>query len=87
MADHTISIHTSQNGSGGAKVSVHKSMLKSALTVEWIWNLLDHRYCNGPTKWNTIDKKGAWTSWMQTVANGTDQYTIWNCKRKMRMPG
>ena len=31
--DHTISIHTSQNGSGGAKVSIHKSMLKSALTV------------------------------------------------------
>ena len=31
--DHTISIHTSQNGSGGAKVSIHKSMLKSALTL------------------------------------------------------
>ena len=31
--DNTISIHTSQNGSGGAKVSIHKSMLKSALTV------------------------------------------------------
>jgi flagellin len=31
--DHTISIHTSQNGSSGAKVSIHKSMLKSALTM------------------------------------------------------
>jgi flagellin len=31
--DHTISIHTSQNGSGGAKVSIHKGMLKSALTM------------------------------------------------------
>ena len=31
--DNTISIHTSQNGSGGAKVSLHKGMLKSALTM------------------------------------------------------
>jgi flagellin len=31
--DHTVSIHTSQSGSGGAKVSMHKSMLQSALTV------------------------------------------------------
>jgi flagellin len=33
LRDHTISIHTSQNGSGGAKVSLHKSMLRSALSV------------------------------------------------------
>jgi flagellin len=32
--DNTISIHTSQNGSGGAKVSMHKSMLRSALSVK-----------------------------------------------------
>jgi flagellin len=32
--DHTISIHTSQSGSGGAKVSMHKSMLQSALTLK-----------------------------------------------------
>jgi flagellin len=31
--DHTISIHTSQNGSSGAKVSLHKSLLLSALTL------------------------------------------------------
>jgi len=30
---HTISIHTSQNGSSGAKVSLHKSLLLSALTL------------------------------------------------------
>ena len=30
--DHTVSIHTSQSGSR-AKVSMHKSMLQSALTV------------------------------------------------------
>ena len=31
--DHTISIYTSENGSSGAKVSLHKSMLQSALTI------------------------------------------------------
>jgi flagellin len=31
--DNTISIHTSQNGSGGAKVSLHRSLLLSALTL------------------------------------------------------
>jgi flagellin len=31
--DHTVSIYTSENGSSGAKVSLHKSMLQSALTV------------------------------------------------------
>ena len=31
--DHTMSIHTSQNGSSGAKVSLHKSLLLSALTL------------------------------------------------------
>jgi flagellin len=33
LRDNTISIHTSQNGSGGAKVSMHKAMLRSALSV------------------------------------------------------
>jgi flagellin len=32
--DNTISIHTSQNGSGGAKVSLHRSLLLSALTLK-----------------------------------------------------
>ena len=31
--DHTVSIHTSQNGSSGSKVSLHKSILLSALTI------------------------------------------------------
>ena len=31
--DHTVSIHTSQNGSSGSKVSLHKSILLSSLTV------------------------------------------------------
>jgi len=31
--DHTMSIYTSENGSTGAKVSIHKSLLLSALTM------------------------------------------------------
>ena len=31
--DHTISIFTSSNGSGGTKISIHKSLLLSALTL------------------------------------------------------
>lgn len=32
-ADHTLSIHTSAEGSSGSKVEIHKSLLLSALTV------------------------------------------------------
>jgi flagellin len=32
--DHTISIFTSSNGSGGTKISIHKSLLASALTID-----------------------------------------------------
>jgi len=67
MADHTISIHTSQNGSGGAKVSLHKSMLKSALTVRMDLQLAGSDTTNG--SWNTVVSR-------QTLdAGGTDQYT------------
>ena len=67
MADHTISIHTSQNGSGGAKVSLHKSMLKSALTVRMDLELAGADTNNG--SWNTVVSR-------QTLdAGGTDQYT------------
>jgi flagellin len=67
MADHTISIHTSQNGSGGAKVSLHKSMLKSALTVRMDLQLAGSDTTNG--SWNTVVSR-------QTLdSGGTDQYT------------
>ena len=67
MADHTISIHTSQNGSGGAKVSLHKSMLKSALTVRMDLELAGTDTSNG--SWNTVVSR-------QTLdTGGTDQYT------------
>jgi flagellin len=60
MKDHTISIHTSQNGSGGAKVSLHKSMLRSALTVKMNLDLAGTDTSNG--SWNTVIRR-------QTEAN------------------
>ena len=34
--DHTISIFTSDNGSAGTKISIHRSALLSALTIKMI---------------------------------------------------
>jgi flagellin len=82
MADHTISIHTSQNGSGGSKVSVHKSMLRSALSVRMDLELAGSSAGNADTDLtnavNKIDKKGAWTSIIhqQTVANAASDGTV-----------
>jgi len=45
--DHTISIHTSQNGSSGAKVSLHKALLKSALTLRMNLSLAGSSATNG----------------------------------------
>ena len=50
--DNTISIHTSQNGSGGAKVSMHKSMLRSALSVKMNLDKAGTDTTNGT--WETI---------------------------------
>ena len=52
MLDHTISIHTSQNGSGGAKVSLHKSMLRSALSVRMDLQLAGTDTTNG--RWSNV---------------------------------
>ena len=84
MADHTISIHTSQNGSGGAKVSLHKAMLRSALSVRMDLELAGSSGGNEATglavgsRVNTIDKKGAWSSIIhqQTVANAASDGTV-----------
>jgi flagellin len=73
--DHTISIHTSQSGSGGAKVSMHKSMLQSALTLR-----MDRKLAGSAEGLGTTSGKenGAWNT---VVANqllemsGTQQYT------------
>ena len=61
--DNTISIHTSQNGSGGAKVSLHKSMLRSALSVKMTLDKAGTDTTNGT--WNTIIRR-------QTEANADD---------------
>ena len=45
--DHTVSIHTSQNGSSGAKVSLHKALLKSALTLRMNLSLAGSSATNG----------------------------------------
>ena len=76
LRDHTISIHTSQNGSGGAKVSLHKSMLKSALTVSMTLSLAGSGSSDGTTYDGSVGK--AWSSVIQaqTLQNsGTNQYT------------
>jgi flagellin len=67
LRDHTISIHTSQNGSGGAKVSLHKSMLRSALSVKMDGKLAGTDASNG--SWNTIITK------QDLDAKGNTQYT------------
>jgi len=61
--DNTISIHTSQNGSGGAKVSIHKSMLRSALSVKMNLDKAGTDTTDGT--WNTIIGR-------QTEANADD---------------
>ena len=74
-SDHTISIHTSQNGSSGAKVSLHKSMLRSALSVRMDLSLAGNNYTNG--RWSeiirkqTLDSSGDATEKGQQYANGT----------------
>jgi flagellin len=55
VKDHTISIHTSQSGSGGAKVSMHKSMLQSALTIKMDQKLAGTDANNG--NWNDVVKR------------------------------
>ena len=64
--DHTISIHTSQNGSGGAKVSIHKSMLKSALTVRMDLTLA------GTTAGEVADGDSYTGSWQRVIAKQTE---------------
>ena len=45
--DHTMTIYTSSEGSGGSKVSVHKSLLLSALTVKMDKSLAGTDTTNG----------------------------------------
>jgi flagellin len=75
QSDNTISIHTSQNGSGGAKVSIHKAMLRSALSVRMDLSLAGNNYTNG--RWSeiirkqTLDSSGNSSQKGQQYTNGT----------------
>jgi flagellin len=71
LADHTISIHTSQNGSGGAKVSIHKAMLRSALSVRMDLELAGSNGTGEGTSTNDVGIQGAWSTIIkkQTDAN------------------
>ena len=51
--DHTISIFTSADGESGSKVSVHKSVLLSALTVKTNGDLAG-TVTDGTSKWRTV---------------------------------
>ena len=65
MADHTISIHTSQNGSGGAKVSIHKAMLRSALSVRMDLEKAGYSEStddNSGTSSSGVGVRGAWST-------------------------
>ena len=80
MADHTISIHTSQNGSGGAKVSLHKAMLRSALSVRMDLELAGS---SGGTSTSAvaatpIGRRGAWSTIIhqQTAANAASDGVV-----------
>ena len=77
LRDHTISIHTSQNGSGGAKVSLHKSMLKSALTVSMTLSLAGSGSADGGATYDgSVGKNWSTVVGAQTLQNsGTTQYT------------
>jgi flagellin len=79
--DHTVSIHTSQSGSGGAKVSMHKSMLQSALTVRMDLKLAGSED-TGNGEGRDIDANGnEFGTWSTVVSKqllemgGTAQYT------------
>jgi len=58
--DHTISIHTSQNGSSGAKVSLHKALLLSALTLRPKGGTVEIS-SKGLGGTNTTNESGFWT--------------------------
>jgi len=74
MLDHTISIHTSQNGSGGAKVSLHKSMLRSALSVRMDLQLAGTDATNG--RWSNIINNQTNNGAAISKENTTDWVTL-----------
>jgi flagellin len=54
LRDHTVSIFTSQEGSDGAKVSLHKSTLQSALTIRMDLRLAGSDTTGSNSSWSTV---------------------------------
>ena len=80
--DHTMTIYTSSEGSGGSKVSVHKSLLLSALTVRMDKALAGSTADANTSGWDTISAgqaaanitpstAGAWVTFASTDLAGT----------------
>ena len=69
--DHTVSVHTSADGSSGSKVSLHKSLLLSALTL----NAKDGEVnLSGKSTATTGETSGFWTTVDNTKVLGGKNY-------------
>ena len=68
LRDHTVSIFTSENGSSGSKVSLHKSMLQSALTISMTLSL------SGSGGENNFF--GSWNSVVTRQLEGTNRSAV-----------
>ena len=73
--DNTISIYTSADGASGSKVSVHKSLLLSALTLRMDRTLASGRKTDGSDAgssqvWSTVSNSG------KSSSNSTDWVTF-----------
>ena len=74
-SDNTLAIYTSSNGASGSKVSVHKSLLLSALTLRMDKTLANGRMSDGSIagvnqSWSTVNNTG------KTSTNTTDWVTF-----------
>lgn len=75
LEDNTISIFTSADGASGSKVSVHKSLLLSALTLRMDKTLASGRMTDGTDAgstqvWSTVNNSG------KSSSNATDWVTF-----------
>lgn len=75
LEDNTISIFTSADGASGSKVSVHKSLLLSALTLRMDKTLASGRMTDGTDAgstqvWSTVSNSG------KSSSNATDWVTF-----------
>ena len=74
-SDNTLAIYTDSNGASGSKVSVHKSLLLSALTLRMDKTLANGRMSDGSIagvnqSWSTVNNAG------KTSTNTTDWVTF-----------